>query len=172
MTIVKMKLSLFFVLFLFLSKAIFAQEVKEDSLLTKSQNDRWISEFEKITSKGLQIEAIKNKIQSDTSYTIERRNAGVVNIRASSAKAYFECKILFALWFKKESVELKPNQYPETSEILDLIAETDIYEIIVLDRETTYAIFGTGAIDSCCSVIMFSQNRKLKRKLKDLSLQY
>ena len=169
-----MRLLLPFILFLFLSKAVFAQEVKEDSLLTESQNNRWISEFEKITSKALKIEEIKKKIQQDSSYTIQIRRAGSVKIRAnsSSSRRSYECKILFALWLKRESIELEPNQYPETNEILDLITETDINEIIVLDSNTTYAIFGSGAINSCGGVIMRSENRKFRKEVKKISSQF
>jgi len=156
--------------FLFFSNIGAAQN--QDSLLTKSQNDRWISEFKKIPSIELQFEAIKNKIQSDAHYTIEKSNNTVeINIRASQGTGCFECKILFLLSFQKDSFSLEPNEYPETNEILNLISGKDIDEIFVYDKKSTYQIFGSKAVYNCGSMILLSKNRKIKRKIKRISSQ-
>ncbi|WP_405207145.1 hypothetical protein [Aquimarina sp. LLG6339-5] len=166
-----MKRILFFALLLSFSKTIYSQEIKTDSLLTEKQNAEWIAEFEKLDSKSKQIAEIKKKIFSDTIYKRQQNSCRIViknqeTVQEAMEKANCECKIVFVLGFKKSVYLLDPNEYQKTNKILELTTNNDINKITVLKGITASVLYGTNG--RCGVVVMYSDSRKFKRKIKNV----
>mgnify|MGYP003120219503 FL=1 len=170
-----MKQLLIFVLLLSFSKTIFSQEIKTDSLLTEKQNANWISEFEKLDSKPEQIAEIKKKINTDSIYIRQngynRIGCRIIirkqeTIQEAMEKTNCECKIVFVLALKKDGYLLDLIEYPKTNRILELISEKNIDRISILKGNNAIALYGTNA--RCGVVVMSSDSRKFKRKIKNV----
>ena len=170
-----MKKLLIIVLLLFLSKTLFSQEIKTDSLLTEKQNAEWISEFEKLDSKTEKISEIKKKIFADSIFIrkngYNRIGCRIIikngeTLKKSIGKTNCECKIVFVLGFKKSAYLLEPIEYPKTNGILEMITEKNIDKITVLKGITASALYGTNG--RCGVVVMYSGSRKFKRKIKNV----
>lgn len=166
---------LIFVLLLSFSKSIFSQEIIQDSVLTLKQNAKWIKDFEKLNSKSKQIDEIKKKIFTDSIYIRQNGNIKIgcdviieneETIREAMEKANCECKIIFILSFKKASYLLDPIEYPKTNRILKLVEEYNIDEINVLKGIDALVLYGITA--RCGVVIMSSDSRKFKRRIKNV----
>ncbi len=162
-------------LILLLAKNVSSQEIKSDAILTEKQNAEWITEFEKLSSKNEQIAEIKKKIYSDSIYI--RKNGynrigcriiiqNVESFKKSLEKSDCECKVVFVLGFKKEAYLLDPIEYPKTNKRLELITNKNIDKITVLKGNVASALYGTNG--SCGVVVMYSDNRKFKRKIKNV----
>ncbi len=170
-----MKRLLIFALLLLVGKTIYSQEIKTDSLLTEKQNAEWIAEFEKLDSKSTQIAEIKKKIYADSIY-IRQNGYNRIGCRIlirdgetfkeSLEKANCECKIVFVLGFKKSAYLLEPIEYSKTNRILELVTEKNIDKITVLKGDIASALYGTNG--RCGVVVMYSDSRKFKRKIKNV----
>jgi hypothetical protein len=170
-----MKQILILALLLTVGKTTYSQEIKTDSLLTEKQNTQWIAEFEKLTSKSEQIAEIKKKIYADSIYIRQngynRIGCRIIiknkeSIQEAIEKANCECKIVFVLALKKDGYLLDPIEYPKTNEILELILEGNIDRINILKGINAAVLYGTDA--RCGVVIMSSDSRKFKRKVKNV----
>jgi len=170
-----MKRFLFFALLLSFSKTIYSQEIKTDLLLTEKQNADWITEFEKLESESEKIAEIKKKIYADSIY-IRQNGYNRIGCRIlirdgetfkkSLEKANCECKIVFVLGLKKSAYLLEPIEYPKTNKILELITEKNIDKITVLKGDIASALYGTNG--RCGVLVMYSDSRKFKRKVKNV----
>ena len=170
-----MKQLLIFVLLLTFNKTIFSQEIKTDSLLTEKQNAEWITEFEKLDSKSKQITEIKKKILSDSIYSKKNGHYRIgcriivkngETIESARKRANCECKILFVLNFKRTGYLLDVSEYPKTVKRLDLINSKNINKIKVIKGIAASTLYG---IDGRCGVVvLFSDDRKFKRKIKNV----
>ena len=170
-----MKRFLFFALLLSFSKTIYSQEIKTDLLLTEKQNADWITEFEKLESESEKIAEIKKKIYADSIY-IRQNGYNRIGCRIlirdgetfkeSLEKANCECKIVFVLGFKKSAYLLEPIEYPKTNKILELVTEKNIDKITVLKGDIASALYGTNG--RCGVLVMYSDSRKFKRKVKNV----
>lgn len=170
-----MKQILIFALLLSVGKKIYSQEIKIDSILTEKQNAEWIEQFDKLDSKSEQIAEIKKKIYTDSLFTTKnaqnRKKRKIIikeldNFEEASGKASCECKIIFVLYFEKGSHFLDPIEFPKTNEILELITEKSIDIISIIKGYNGTALY--GSLGKCGVVLMNSNNRKLKRKLKNV----
>jgi len=162
-----MKQLLIFVLALIISKSALSQESKTDSILTEKQNVEWFAEFEKLSLKTDQVSVIKKKIFADTIYKRQNSNIRIINQNKKALeKTICECKIVFVLYFKKDGYILDPIEYPKTNKILELVTEQNIDEITILKGENGSALYGTKA--RCGVVLMHSNSRKFKRKIKNV----
>jgi hypothetical protein len=145
--------------------------VKTDSILTENQNIEWISKFEKLNSKPEQIIEAKKKILADTIYKRPTTSCRIIiqsqeSIEEARAKENCECKIVFVLGFKKSAYLLEPIEYPKTNRILELVTEKNIDKITVLKGDIASALYGTNG--RCGVVVMYSDSRKFKRKIKNV----
>ena len=170
-----MKQILIFALLLSVGKTIYSQEIKIDSLLTEKQNAEWIEEFDKLNSKTEQIAEIKKKIYTDSLFTTKnaqnRKRSRIIikeleTLEEASGKASCECKIKFVLYFEEGSHFLDPIQFPKTNEILELITEKNIDIITIIKGYSGTALYGSQG--KCGVVLINSNNRKLKRKIKNV----
>ena len=166
-----MKRLLFFALLLSFCNTLFAQEIKTDSILTEKQNAEWISEFEKLDYKSEKIAEIKKKIFADTIYKRQKNYCRIViknqeTIQEAMEIANCECKIVFVLGFKKIAYSLDPNEYPKTHTVLELVTDENIDKITVLKGDIASALYGTNG--RCGVVVMYSESRKFKRKIKNV----
>ena len=170
-----MKQFLTIIIILLFSKSAFSQETKTNSILTEKHNAEWISEFEKINSKSEQIAEIKKKIFLDSIYIRQngynRIGCRIIiqdgeSFKESLEKADCECKIVFVLGFKKVAYLLDPIEYPKTSKRLELVTDKNIDKITVLKGEVATAMYGTNG--RCGVVVMHSDSRKFKRKIKNV----
>ena len=170
-----MKQILIFALLLSVGKTIYSQEIKIDSILTEKQNAEWIEQFDKLDSKSEQIAEIKKKIYTDSLFTTKnaqnRKKRKIIikeldNFEEASGKASCECKVIFVLYFEKGSHFLDPIEFPKTNEILELITEKSIDIINIIKGYNGTALYGSvgkGGVG-----LMNSNNRKLKRKIKNV----
>lgn len=166
-----MKQLLFSALVLCFSNTIFSQEIKTDSLLTEKQNTEWISEFEKLDSKSEQLIQIKKKIFADTIYKKQQTYCRIVikdqeTIQNAMKKTNCECKIVFVLGFKREAYLLDPIEFPKTNKRLKLVTDRNIDKITVLKGDVASTLYGTNG--RCGVVVMYSDSRKFKRKIKNV----
>ncbi|MCC1485578.1 hypothetical protein [Winogradskyella immobilis] len=167
---------LIFALLLSFSNTIFSQEIKTDSLLTEKQNAEWIAEFEKLESKSEQIAELKKKIESDSIYYIGNthfHNSGnerVEHQTFGAGKKIYEsncvCKIMFKLIVKSDEYLLDYSEFEHTYEILNLINNSNIEKITVYKNDLAPILFGQRA--KCGGIILYSDNRKLKKKIKNV----
>jgi hypothetical protein len=77
-----------------------------------------------------------------------------------------ECKIVFVLGFKKIAYSLDPNEYPKTNTVLELVTDENIDKITVLKGDIASTLYGTNG--RCGVVVMYSESRKFKRKIKNV----
>jgi hypothetical protein len=171
-----MKRILIFALFLLFSKTIFSQEKETDSLLTEKQNAEWIAEFEKLDSKFEQLSQIKKKIESDSIYYVGNvhfhtsGNERVEHQTIGSGKKIYEsnceCKIMFKLIVKSDEYILDFSEFEHTDNILNLINESNVDKITVWKNDMASVLFGQRA--KCGGIILYSDNRKLKKKIKNV----
>jgi len=171
-----MKRLLIFAFLLSFSNTIFSQEIKTDSLLTEKQNAEWITEFEKLDSKSEQIAGIKKKIESDSIYYVGNthfHNSGNERVEhqtfGSGKKIYesnCECKIMFKLIVKSDEYLLDYSEFEHTDKILNLINDSNIEKITVYKNDFAPILFGQRA--KCGGIILYSDNRKLKKKIKNV----
>lgn len=167
-----MKLLLLFGLTLLVHKTLLSQEVKSDVFLTEGSNIVWIKEFEKLHVKSDQLLEIKKKIFGDSIYKrpnnyclmgIKRKNLS----RRTIKKANFECKIMFILSLNGDTYYLDPNGNSKTNEILELVTTKNIDGVTVLKNgDTALALY--GSYGRCGVVILYSDNRRLYRKVKNI----
>jgi hypothetical protein len=160
-------------IFLFYTEG-FSQETKTDSLLTETKNIEWIAKFEKLSSKAEQITTIKQKIFADSIFivhntTYDRIGNQIVVRNGNSLKKYPEkipcdCKILFKLSVRGDFYNLDPIRYLNTVKAVALLSEDFIEKITVLKNYTASAIYGSNG--RCGVVILSSNSRKLKRKIR------
>ena len=170
-----MKRLLIFAFLLSFSSTIFSQKMETDSLLTKKQNVEWITKFEKLNSKSEQIAEIKKKIYTDSIYIIQNGYNRICcriiiknqeTIQEAMEKANCECKIIFVLTLKKDGYLLDPIEYPKTNRILELVDEKNIDKINILKGINALVLYGANA--RCGVVIMSSESRKFKRRIKNV----
>ncbi|NQY28982.1 MAG: hypothetical protein HRT69_05865 [Flavobacteriaceae bacterium] len=162
-----MKQLIFIFLILLINKSVVSQEVKIDSNLSEKQNAEWFMKFEKLSLKSEQITTIKKKIFADTIYV--RQNSKIriiIKNQKKLKKIDCECKIVFVLYFKKGGHLLDPIEHPKTNEILKLITEKNIDNIRILEGYDGTALYGSKG--KCGVVLMHSNSRKLKRKIKNV----
>ncbi|MFD0991031.1 hypothetical protein ACFQ1R_13060 [Mariniflexile jejuense] len=167
---------LIFALLLSFSNTIFSQEIKIDSLLTEKQNAEWIAEFEKLESKSEQIAELKKKIESDSIYYVGNthfHNSGNERVEhqnfGSGKKIYesnCECKIMYQLMVKSDKYLLDYSEFEHTDKILNLINNSNIEKITVYKNDLAPILFGQRA--KCGGIILYSDNRKLKKKIKNV----
>ncbi|WP_299126013.1 hypothetical protein [uncultured Winogradskyella sp.] len=161
---------LILIFFLFIYNTTFSQEKKADSILTESQNANWITKFEKINSKSSQITAIKEKVLSDTIYNKKKIPCEVYVKEGETAseaikKSDCQCKILFFLSVREDSYILDPILFTKTNQILELITSKNIDKMTIIRKENiASALYGSRG--RCGVIIMTSNNRKFKRKLR------
>jgi hypothetical protein len=167
---------LIFALLLSIGKAVYAQEIKTSSLLTEKQNAEWIAEFEKLVSKTDQIDGIKSKIINDSIFHISNvniHNWSFKKIERQSLgygkKIYesnCECKIMFKLIVKSDEYLLDYFEFEYTEKILNLINISNIEKITVFKNNMASILFGQRA--KCGGIILYSDNQKLKEKIKNV----
>lgn len=160
---------------LLLTKNVYAQETKFDKVLTEKRNIEWITKFEKLNSKNDQIAEIKKKIYADSMYIRQngynRIGCKIIiqneeSFQKSLEKPYCECKIVFVLGFKKETYVLDPIEAPKTNERLKLVTDKNIDRIIVLKNDVASIMYGVKG--RCGVIVMYSDSRKFKRKIKNI----
>lgn len=171
-----MKQILIFAILLTFGKTIYSQETETDSLLTEEQNAEWIAEFEKLTSESNQIAEIKKKIVNDSIFYISNiniHNWGFKKVErkslGSGKKIYesnCECKIIFKLVVNSAEYLLDYSEFKHTNKIINLIKETNIDKITIWQKDKALALFGQRA--KCGAVVLYSDNRILKRKIKNV----
>ncbi|MEW7292852.1 hypothetical protein [Aquimarina sp. 2304DJ70-9] len=166
-----MKHLLILTITLLFGKNVFSQETTTDLILTEKQNTEWIASFEKLSSKSDQIAQIKKKIFADTIYKRQKSYCRIViknqeTIQDAMEKANCECKIVFVLGLKKNAYLLDPTEYPKTNRILELVTDKNVDKVTVLKGTNASALYGTNG--RCGVVIMYSDSRKFKRKVKNV----
>ncbi len=167
---------LIFALLVLVGKTFYSQEIKTDSLLTEKQNAEWIAEFEKLKSKSEQIAEIKKKIESDSIYYVGNthfHNSGNERVEhqtfGAGKKIYesnCECKIMFKLIVKSDEYLLDYSEFEHTNKILSLINKLNIDKITVYKNDMAPILFGQRA--KCGGIILYSDNRKLKKRIKNV----
>ncbi len=167
-----MKQVLIFSLILFIDELVMSQEMKIDSFHIENMNAEWILEFEKLNSKPDQIEEIKRKIFTDTIYKREKSYClmGIQNqktLQNTIGKTNCKCKIMFILGVNGDTYFLDSNEYTNTNNILELMHEKNIDEVTVYKKgDVALALYGTYG--RCGAVILYSNNRRLYRRVKNL----
>lgn len=167
-----MKLLLLFGLVLFVNKVVLSQEIKSDSFLTEENNIVWIKEFEKLNEKSDQLFEIKRKVFGDSIYK-RKRSYCLIGVKKSEVlkktveKTNFECKIMFILSLKGDMYILDQNENSKTNKILELLTTKNIDGVTVLKKgDDALALYGTYG--RCGVVILYSDNRRLYRKVKNI----
>ena len=167
---------LIFALVLAFSKTTYSQELKTDSLLTEKHNAEWIANFEKLESKSEQISEIKKKIINDSIFHISNiniHNWGFKKVErksfGSGKKMYesnCECKIMFKLIIKSDEYLLDYSEFEHTDKIMNLINESNVDKITIWKNDMALTLFGERA--KCGGIILYSDNRKLKRGIENV----
>lgn len=167
-----MKLLLFLGLALFVNRIGLSQEIKDDSFLTEAHNIVWIKEFEKLKVKSDQVVEIKRKVFGDTIYK-RKRNYCLMGVKKAEVlkrtveKINFECKIMFILSLKGDIYVLDQNENPKTNKISQLVTSKNIDRVRVLKKgDAALALY--GEYGKCGVVILYSDNRRLYRKVKNI----
>jgi hypothetical protein len=164
------------IILLTFSNSISSQAIKTDTTLTKRQNAVWVEGFEKLTLESDQIASIKSKIEKDSVFYISNtavHNWGFKKIERKSlgsgkkiSKSNCECKIMFKLIVRSNEYILDYPEFENTPKILDLLNESIIDKITVFKNDVARTVFGERG--KCGVIILFSNNGKLKRKIKKL----
>ena len=172
-----MKQFLICVYILAFSNSLFSQEMKTDSIMTKESNYQWISELNSEKSINSKVQLIEKKIFTDSNYKstkdskllkveVLKDKTITESFKIAYDKTDFECKLIFYLSFNKRKVyELDINKNIKTEEILELIQLNDIDNVTVFTGPDMIHLYG---IEKCGIVTIYSSNRKLKRKVKNV----
>ncbi|WP_109434488.1 hypothetical protein [Aquimarina sp. AU119] len=170
-----MKQILSILIILLINGFAFSQKTKSRPVLTEKQNAEWFMKFKQLTNKSEKITRIKQKIFSDSIY-IRKNTFNIIGCRVdiektkslmrAMKKGCCECKIVFALKFKKQSYQLDPTEYTKVNEILELVEPQNIEEIKVLNGNSATELYGVNG--KCGAVIMYSNNRKVKRTIENM----
>ena len=138
------------------------------------ENIFWKRQFEKAQSKVEKIKLIKEKIKSDSIYSVANQN---IVIRDGNNNQHYNkngdecgCKILFLLEYsKKKSVSLNLNLKQKFSKVVEKInvENTDV-NFHSFDSKIATSMFGKNG--ECGFVIITTKNRELKKLLQTTGL--
>ena len=146
----------------------------QNSCALQEDNISWEKKFEKAQSEVEKIKLIKEKIKSDSTYSVANQN---IVIRDGNNNQHYNkngdecgCKILFLLEYsKKKNVSLNLNLKPKFSKVVEKInlENTDV-NFHSFDSKIATSMFGTNG--ECGFVKITARNRELKKLLKTTGL--
>ncbi|MFK7748756.1 MAG: hypothetical protein AB8B65_10215 [Kordia sp.] len=141
------------------------EKVHQKKQLTETENTAQLNLLKSDASIAEKLVAIKNEIQTAASYNFPRRR-----IKSDNNREYVsfpvECEMIFRLSVKDVVYELNYKLTQNLDKKLQLLTAKNIDSMTVVEGITATALFGSNG--SCGVVILHSNNRKLKRKLRKL----
>jgi hypothetical protein len=155
----------------------FSQGDSINTGLTEKQNEEWINGFQKLTTKSAQLEFIKEKITRDSVCHLSNVNTHHWKFAKVERKSFgsgrtvresnCDCKIQFLLSLKsvKNSIPLDYSEFEHTGIILSLINDSNISKISLFKEEMALALFGSRG--KCGGIILYSENRKLRKLIRN-----
>lgn len=174
-----MIIKFFSFLFLFISLSSFSQSEKTAGYLSREDNETWLANFEKLASKDLKLEAIKQKTLSDSEYVEprpgmcltglnNRQRAALRKSNNTKPKPTAACKILFVL-HTENTYPIDLQKSPQYLPLVKMLKAENITSVQVLKGISASALYGSRA--SCGLVIMTSEGDRITEALQKLNNQ-
>ena len=160
-----------FILSIFVFGISYSQENVYPDCNLQIENEQWKIKFEKTESKTERISLIKQKIKSDSIYSLREPKFKIshsitwYNEQVDEKGNDCGCKILFILYYsKKNLIILNLNSKPELSSILKELNSENIDLFYSFDKLTAQTLYGTSS--KCGFIQMTLKDNKIKRKIK------
>ena len=150
----------YYILILITTISLNAQEKGIEKCPLLVENIKWADQFNMVDSKAEQIELIKEKIYLNSSFP--------ENNSSDNGLKNCNCKIIFYFKYsEKPAIELNLRSKPRLRSIVKLLDKENVNSITWnLDVNQAQKILGFR--ENCGFVIMETNNKKLKRKLKNV----
>ncbi|MAW97139.1 MULTISPECIES: hypothetical protein [unclassified Leeuwenhoekiella] len=147
------KFTLFLLLLISLSK-ISAQSENNKDYLTREDNVAWLESFKNLETEELQLQAIREKIYSDSLYIAPRPGISYTGLSSESRKRLkarqdslpkvtSDCKILMILNSEQNQTEINLEKNPKSIEWVEKLIPQNIESIQILEGTEATALYGS-----------------------------
>jgi TonB-dependent SusC/RagA subfamily outer membrane receptor len=159
------------ILILTLSTLLRAQSTVDNLVLTKEQNDKWISKLEKESKSG-QLELIRARILLDTNIYVNEYYADRLKIdndkqRGKRTEAYGRSLLVF-----NQSYAADINNRTKNKSILklaDFLTDKKIKSISILKGTQATALYGSRATNGV--ILLTTADKKTFKQIKEITFE-